>query len=112
MTVVRLTEDTFDEVVAGADVPVLVDVTAEWCPPCKAMEPVLAELAERRHGHLVVASIDSDEHPEISRRLGVMGVPTMVLFVAGVEQARFVGARGRARLDEDLHPFLEAAARS
>jgi thioredoxin 1 len=112
-TVQRLTEATFDELIAGSPVPVLVDVTAEWCPPCKAMEPVLADLALERTGHLVVASIDADDHPEVSRRLGVLGLPTMVLFVDGVEQLRLVGARGRAHLDEDLHPFVaETEARS
>jgi len=106
MTVLQLTETTFDEVVAGADVPVLVDVTAEWCPPCKAMEPVLEELARRREGDLVVASVDADAHPRAAARLGVMGLPTMVLFAGGVEVARFVGARSLARLTEDLHPHL------
>jgi thioredoxin 1 len=56
-----------------------------------------------------VASINADDHPEISRRLGVMGLPTMVLFAAGIEQMRVVGARGLARLNEDLHPFVTAA---
>jgi thioredoxin 1 len=109
MTVLELTEATFDEVVGGAVVPVLVDVTAEWCPPCKAMEPVLGELARQRVGDLVVARIDADDHPGAAARLGVMGLPTMVLFRGGVEVARFVGARGLARLTEDLQPHLPAA---
>jgi thioredoxin 1 len=109
MAVVRLTEATFDEVVGGAEVPVLVDVTAEWCPPCKAMEPVLDQLARDRSGQLVVASIDADEHPAVAARLGVMGLPTMVLFDGATEVARMVGARGPARLAEDLRPHLGAA---
>ena len=108
MTVLQLTDATFDEVVGGAVVPVLVDVTAEWCPPCKAMEPVLEELARQRSGELVVASVDADDHPGSAARLGVMGLPTMVLFEGGAEVARFVGARSLARLEEDLHPHLPA----
>jgi thioredoxin 1 len=109
MAVVQLTEATFDEVVLGAEVPVLVDVTAQWCPPCKAMEPVLHQLDRDRSGQLVVTSIDADEHPAVAARLGVMGLPTMVLFDGGIELARMVGARGAARLAEELRPHLGPA---
>ena len=103
MTVQRLDERTYDEVVAGAEVPVLVDVTAEWCAPCKAMEPVLAELAAESAGRLLVVSVDVDESPDVVRRLGVMSFPTLLVLDGGVERARLVGARGLGRLREDLH---------
>jgi thioredoxin 1 len=106
MSVVELTEATFDEVVGAGPVPVLVDVTAEWCPPCRQMEPILEELAVESRGDLVVASIDADAHPDVARRLGVMSFPTFVVFVAGAEQGRFVGARGKGRLREDLRGVL------
>lgn len=110
MNVVELTEATFDEVIGAATVPVLVDVTAEWCPPCKAMDPILDELARNLTGTLVVARIDADAHPGTAARLAVLGLPTMVLFQRGAEAARFVGARGLARLTQDLHPHLAPAA--
>lgn len=110
MSVLVLNEETFDEVVGGSAVPVLVDLTAQWCPPCRAMEPILEELSVQLGGDLVVTSVDVDEHPEVARRVGAMSFPTLVVFVGGVEQARMVGARGRGRLLEDLRPFLPAGA--
>jgi thioredoxin len=106
MSVLELNGSIFDEVVGGATVPVLLDVTAQWCPPCRAMEPVLHELAEERAGQLVVASIDVDEHPDVVRRLNVMSFPTLLVFVDGEEKGRFSGARGAGRLREDLHRVL------
>ena len=106
MSVLELDEHSFDEVVGASPVPVLLDVTAEWCPPCRAMEPVLAELAVELADRLVVASVDVDRHPELVRRYGVMSFPTLLVLVDGVEQARMGGARGRGRLLEDLRPHL------
>lgn len=110
MPVQRLDESTFDEVVGSATTPVLVDVTAEWCGPCKAMEPVLEALATETAGRLVVVSIDVDEAPDVVRRLGVMSFPTLVVLDRGEERARLVGARGIGRLRDDLHRALPGLA--
>ena len=110
MTVHQLTDATFDEAVQGADRPVLVELTAAWCPPCRQLEPILDELAAERADDLVVASLDTDANLEVPRRLGVMSLPTMVLFVDGEERARLVGARGKGRLLEDLGPHLPRPA--
>lgn len=110
MSVQRLDEQTFDEVVGAATGPVLVDVTAEWCGPCKAMEPVLDELAAETAGRLLVVSVDVDEAPDVVRRLGVMSFPTLVVLDAGEEQARLIGARGIGRLREDLHRAVPGLA--
>jgi thioredoxin len=106
MAVVELTETTFDEGLVTDGVPVLVDVTAPWCGPCRQMDPVLEELAGEETGLLVVARVDADEHPGVARRLGVMSLPTLVVFVDGVERGRVVGARGKGRLREDLRSLL------
>ena len=106
MTVLELTDATFDEVVGASSVPVLVDVTAPWCGPCVQMEPVLADVAGESAGELVVARLDVEEHPDTARRLGVMSFPTLLLFVDGAERGRVIGARGKARLREDLRTFL------
>lgn len=110
MSVQRLDEQTFDEVVGAATGPVLVDVTAEWCGPCKAMEPVLDELAAETAGRLLVVSVDVDEAPDVVRRLGVMSFPTLVVLDAGEEQARLIGARGIGRLREDLRRAVPGLA--
>lgn len=106
MTVLDLTDATFDEVVGGATVPVLVDVTAPWCGPCVQMEPVLDEMAGEAAGELLVTRLDVEDHPDVVRRLGVMSFPTFVVFVAGVERGRFVGARGKGRMREELRSLL------
>ena len=106
MTVHELTDGTFDEVVAGATVPVLVEFTAQWCPPCRMMIPVLDELAAELDGELVVAKLDVDANQATSDRHGVMGMPTLVLFAGGREQRRIVGARGKGRLRQELAAYL------
>jgi thioredoxin 1 len=104
--VLELTDDTFDEVVAGADLPVLVEFTAAWCGPCRIMAPVLHELAAELDGEVVMATIDVDENRQACVRHGVMAMPTMVLFVDGKERYRLVGARGKGRLRQELAALL------
>jgi thioredoxin 1 len=99
---IELTDETFDDVVAGSDLPVLVDFTAAWCPPCRAMAPMLEELAVELADEMVVASLDVDRNPATTIRYGVMSMPTLVLFKGGEEQRRMVGARGKGRLLSEL----------
>lgn len=101
-----LTAATFDEFVAGADLPVLVDFTATWCPPCRQLSPVLHQLASDLRGRLSIAEVDVDDHPGLAVRFGVRGAPTMVLLVDGEVAAVLVGARGRDRLLADLEPHV------
>src|SRR5829696_8046765 len=93
-----LTAATFDEEINGSDVPVIVDVWAEWCHPCVMLEPVLASIEEDHAGRIRVVSVDADEHPEITRRFGVMAMPTMLVFDRGVLVQRIVGAKGKGQL--------------
>jgi thioredoxin 1 len=91
--------------VLKSPLPVLIDVTAQWCPPCKAAAPIIAELAERYAGRLKVVVIDGGESPDLVATLGVRGFPTF-LGVAGAEivsrQAGFGGRRGLEALVEGL----------
>jgi thioredoxin len=94
-----LDTDTFEAEVLGAAGPVLVDFSADWCPPCRMIEPVLAELATRLSGQLTVRRLDVDRDPEISHRYGVLGMPTLILFAGGQPVDRLVGfsTAGRVR---------------
>ncbi len=106
MVVLELDDATFDEVVGAGEVPVLVEFTAAWCGPCRTFAPVLADVASEQRGRLVVTSVDADEHPRLQERYGVMGLPTVLVFVDGQERRRIVGARGKQRLLGELAEFL------
>lgn len=100
-----ITTDTFDERIAG-DTPVLVDYWAEWCAPCRAIHPILEEIANEKSGSLEVVKLNVDEHPDIARRYGVMSIPTLMLFAKGEEKARLVGARAKEQLLREIEPHL------
>lgn len=100
---------SFAAEVLKSELPVLIDVSAEWCPPCKAAAPVVAELAERHRGRLKVVVIDGGEAPELVATLGVRGFPTFLGLAQGevvVRQAGYGGPRGLEQLVERL---LESA---
>jgi len=104
--VFEITSENFQEKVLQAALPVLVDFTAEWCPPCKMIAPFVAELAQKYAGRLLVGSLDADEHPDIQYRYGVMGLPTLILFQNGEPVKRIVGFQPRERLDSQIAPYL------
>ncbi|MHB8417947.1 MAG: thioredoxin [Myxococcales bacterium] len=94
----ELSGHDFDGAVGSSPVPMLVDFWAPWCGPCRAMAPVLHELGRSLAGRVVVAKLNVDEAPELAGRLGIQGIPTMILFRGGREVERIVGARSLAEL--------------
>jgi thioredoxin 1 len=95
--------------VLQTELPVVVDFWAEWCPPCKLISPVVEEIAAEQAGRLLVAKVDADENPGLVRRYGTLSLPSLLVFVGGVEQGRIVGARPKARLLNDLAELLPAS---
>lgn len=100
---------TFDQVVSTSGMPVLVDLWAPWCGPCRAVAPILQQLSADRAGSVRVVKVNVDESPAVSATLGVQGIPTMLLFSGGEEVARQVGALPAAALDRWLDSSLKPA---
>ncbi|MEZ0092752.1 thioredoxin 1 [Streptacidiphilus sp. EB129] len=98
----QVTDETFAAEVLGSDIPVLVDFTADWCPPCRMIAPVLAEIAGEQQGRLKVVSVDVDSNPGTQAAYGVMSMPTLMLFQAGEPVKSLVGARPKRRLLQEL----------
>jgi thioredoxin 1 len=110
--IVTVTDATFHELVRSAELPVLVDFTADWCPPCRMIEPVLREIAVELEGRLLVARLDVDANPAAARAAGVLGMPTLNLYVRGEVAAQVVGARPKAALLRAIEDHLPALATS
>lgn len=103
---IEVTTDDFRTQVLESQLPVLVEFTADWCPPCKMLAPILDEIAIQYDGKLRVAAVDSDTNPALSIQYGVMGLPTMLLFVNGELTERMIGFTPRPRIESKLLPHL------
>ena len=97
---------TLDEEIAASSVPVLVEFTADWCPPCRMMAPVLEGVAAEVGDRLRILTLDADAHPAVVARHQVLALPTMLVFRDGAVAKRLVGARSQTRLLEDLADIL------
>lgn len=104
-----VTADSFDAAVLGANSPVLVDFYADWCQPCKMLEPTLRQLAGEYGSAVDVVRLDIDANQSVAQRYGVQSIPQLLLFVAGEQRARIVGAKPKREIRRQLDSVLVAA---
>lgn len=106
MATFAVTDQTFDKEVLKAGKPVLVDLWAEWCAPCKMLAPILEDLAKEIGDKLTIVKLDVDSNPGTAMRYGVQSIPTLLLFKNGQPVERLVGYMPKDRLLARLRPHL------
>ena len=106
----ELNDSNFDSAVNDAANPVLVDFSATWCQPCKALAPTIDAVAKEYGGKLEVYKVDIDQAPNTSAHFGIAGVPTCIFFTGGKEVERFTGNRDLRFVKELVERVLSTAA--
>ena len=106
----ELTKDNFQAEVIEGDLPVLVDFWATWCGPCRAVAPVIDELAVEYEGKLKVGKVDVDAQQQLAADFGVRSIPTLLIFKDGKMAEQIVGAVPKSQLVDKLQGVLEPAA--
>ena len=106
MAEVVFTDQNWEEEVLGSSSPVLVDLWAEWCAPCKMIEPVVSEIAESYSGKIIVGRLNIDENPNTPGKYGIMGIPTLLFFKDGELVDRVVGVVPKDTVEEKVKQLL------
>lgn len=106
MKSLELTEETFEQEVLKATIPVLIDFWAAWCGPCKMIAPIVEELAIEYEGKLKIGKVDVDNHQKIAMQYGIRSIPTLLIFKGGKVVEQIVGAAPKKTLVEKLSKHL------
>ncbi|MCH3967902.1 MAG: thioredoxin [Atopobiaceae bacterium] len=102
----RFTEKNFEQEVLKSDIPVVIDFYAEWCGPCRAMGPVVAELADAYDGKVKVGKVNSDEQQALAQRFNVMSIPSFFFIKDGKVVDSAVGGMPKGRLEQKIKALL------
>ena len=102
---VKITSENFESYRNG-ELPLVVDMWAPWCGPCRMLGPVISELAEDYDGKIVVGKCDVDENDEVAMKYGIRNIPTVLFFKGGQLVDKFVGAAAKSTLDEKFRALL------
>jgi thioredoxin 1 len=105
--VIHIEGDNWESDVLKSETVVLVDFWAEWCGPCRAIAPILDELADELAGKLKVAKVDVDKNPQLAGDFNVRSIPTLLVIKEGVVQEQMVGATSKSALSDKLSAYLD-----
>jgi len=106
MKPIELTDANFQKEVLESEKPVLVDFWAVWCGPCKAIAPIVEDIAKEYDGKLKVGKMDVDTNPDISMRFGIRSIPTLLVFKGGKVVDQVIGALPKQKLVEHVTPHI------
>ena len=105
-TVVEFSESNFEQEVTKATTPVLVDMWASWCGPCRMIGPIVEELAGKYQGKMKMGKLNVDDHPQVAAQLRIMNIPTLLLFKGGKEVDRIVGVVPKEELTRRIEQVI------
>jgi thioredoxin 1 len=108
-SVSEVSDSDFAQTILAADVPVAVDFWAPWCPPCRVIAPILADLAAEYGDQLRIVKLNIDIHPSYIGRFGIRGAPTLIVFKDGQEVDRLIGAQRKATYQAHFDAILSPA---
>ncbi len=104
--VMHVSDSTFEKEVLQSSQPVLVDFYADWCGPCRAIAPIIEEIAHELAHRLKVVKLDVDQNPQTAMQYSVQSIPTLLLFKGGKEVERVIGSMSKSKLLSKIEPYL------